>query len=260
MSDGESSPANDAAHAHIGIVCALKLELAEYLDHCCDRVRKYSGGDFTFRGGFTGEDWDVRVVMVEAGTGHDRARRATQALIDAHTPSWVISAGFSGALHPDLKLGDVVLANSIVNQAGDELTVNANMTADLDRGWHVGRLLMADEIIRTVAEKRQLHESTSALAVDLESLAVAQVCQQTNTRFLAARSISDDLSHDLPPEVMSVFGGSGSLRAGAIAGALFKRPSSVKDMWQLRENAQLASERLARFLNFIVPSLYDAAH
>jgi adenosylhomocysteine nucleosidase len=255
----DAPPAADAAHSDVGIVCALKLELAEYLEKC-DRVRRYTGGDFTFRGGFTGPDWDVRVLIVEAGTGAERARRATRALMDAHTPVWVISAGFSGALHPDLQLGDIVVANSIIDTSGAELRVDVKMSPDPERGWHVGRILMAGEIVRTVSEKRQLAEKHDALAVDMESLAVAQVCQQTGTRFMAVRVISDDLSHDLPPEVMSVFGGSGSLRAGAIAGALLKRPSSMKDMWRLRENAQHASERLARFLNVVVPSLYEAAH
>jgi adenosylhomocysteine nucleosidase len=255
----DAPPAADTAHADIGIVCALKLELAEYLEKC-DRVRKYTGGDFTFRGGFTGPDWDIRVVIVEAGTGAERARRATRALMDAHTPVWVLSAGFSGALHPDLKLGDIVVANSIVDTSGEELRVDVKMSPDPERGWHVGRILMAGEIVRTVSEKRQLAEKHDALAVDMESLAVAQVCQQTGTRFMAVRVISDDLSHDLPPEVMSVFGGTGSLRAGAIAGALLKRPSSMKDMWRLRENAQQSAERLARFLNVVVPSLYEAAH
>jgi adenosylhomocysteine nucleosidase len=255
----DAPPAADTAHADIGIVCALKLELAEYLD-LCDRVRKYSGGNFTFRGGFTGPDWDIRVVVVEAGTGAERARRATRALMDAHTPAWVISAGFSGALHPDLALGDIVVANSIVDAAGQELRVDVKMTPDPEQGWHVGRILMADDIVRTVSQKRQLAEQHSALAVDMESQAVAQVCEQTKTRFMAVRVISDDLSHDLPPEVMSVFGGTGSLRAGAIAGALLKRPSSAKDMWRLRENAQHASAKLARFLNVVVPSLYEASH
>ena len=255
MSD--DSPAPNPAHADIGIVCALRLELAAYFDQC-DRVRKYTGGDFTFRGGLTGEDWNIRIACVEAGQGQQPATRATQALIDAHSPSWILSAGFSGALHPDMQLGDIVLANSIVDLNGDELTVDVRMAEDKERGWHVGRIVTGTEIVRTVDDKRQLAEQTGALAVDLESLAVARLCQQNGIRFLAVRVISDDLSHDLPPEVMSVFGSSGSLRAGAVAGAIFNRPSSIKDMWRLREQATEASDRLARFLNTIVPSLYDA--
>ena len=93
----------------------------------------------------------------------------------------------------------------------------------------------------------------------MESLAVARLCAQTKTRFLAVRVISDDLSEDLPPEVISVFGGTGSLRAGAIAGALWKRPGSAKDMWRLREQAVTASKRLASFLVSIIPTLAESA-
>lgn len=250
-------PTADPAHADIGIVCALKLEMSPFLDRC-DRVRKYTGGDFTFRGGFTGPSYDIRVVIVEAGTGQERARRATHALIDAHTPSWVLAAGFSGGLQPSLKIGDLVIGNSIVNTTGDELVVDVKMAPDPTRGWHVGRLVTADHIVRTIAEKQQLAERTGAMAVDMESLAVAKVCAETRTRFLAIRGISDDLSEDLPPEVLSVFGGTGTLRAGAIAGAVWKRPSSVKDMWRIREQAVTASERLSRMLLSIVPKLADA--
>ncbi len=258
MNTASPPPAADPAHADIGIVCALKLEITPYLDRC-DRVRKYTGGDFTFRGGLTGPDYDIRVAMVEAGTGPERAARATQALIDAHTPNWVISAGFSGALRSDLKIGDLVIGDSIVDREGDELKIDVRMAADAERGWHVGRLLMVEEIVRTVAEKQQLAEQTGAMAVDLESLAVARTCAETRTRFIAVRAISDDLSQDLPPEVLSVFGGSGTLRAGAIAGAVWKRPSSVKEMWRLREQAVTASKRLAEFLQMISPTLAEAA-
>ena len=73
----ETKPADDPAHADIGIVCALKLEVDPFLDRC-DRLRKYTGGDFTFRGGLCGADYEIRVAIVESGTGVARARRATR--------------------------------------------------------------------------------------------------------------------------------------------------------------------------------------
>ncbi|QDU38773.1 5'-methylthioadenosine/S-adenosylhomocysteine nucleosidase [Maioricimonas rarisocia] len=248
-----SEPTSDKAHADIGIVCALKMELGPFLARC-DRVRKYVGGKFVFRGGFLG---DARVAIVESGAGFAKARRATQALVDAHTPDWVISAGFSGALRDEMRIGDIVVANSIVDTHGHELSVDMNMEADPEHGLHVGRLVTADEIVRTIDEKRALADRTEALACDMESLAVAQVCQETRTRFMAIRSISDDLSRDLPAEVLTVLGGSGSIRAGAIAASLIKRPSSVSDMWKLREQAQTAADKLSRFLDPIVEQLYE---
>ena len=133
------------------------------------------------------------------------------------------------------------------------------MPADPARGLFVGRLLTADELVRTVALKKQLGEQHSALAVDLESLAVAQVARENKTRFLAVRVISDDLSADLPPEILSVVGATGSVRFGAAIGALWKRPSAAKDMWHMREQAQSAATRLATFLDGVVVQLHSAA-
>ena len=111
-----------------------------------------------------------------------------------------------------------------------------------------------------MAEKRALAERWGAIAVDMESLAVAQIARDTKTRFLAVRSISDDLSEDLPPEVLAVTGSTGTTRLGAALTSIWKRPGSIKDMWRLRESAQVASEQLANFLDGVVKQLYAAHH
>ena len=244
----------DAVRADIGLVCALPLELAAFLGRC-QHVKKYTGGSFTFRGGL----YDgIRIAVVESGPGQTRAARATQALLDAHAPKWIISTGFAGALQPELKTGDLVVANRIVTTSGDELTIDVGMDSDTARGLHVGRLLTVDHMVRTITEKKQLAEQTSSLAVEMESFAVATVCQRAKTRCMAIRAISDDLSADLPPEVLSLVGETGAVRFGAVIGSLFKRPSSIKDMWRLREQAAVAADRLADFLDGIVLQLHHA--
>ena len=246
----------DAAHADIGLVCAFAIEVNPLLDRC-SRVRKYTGGKFTFRGGRYD---DIRIAVVQAGMGFANARRATRAMLEAHTPPWVISCGFSGALRDGMRVGDIVLANSIVDTHGQSMKLDLGMSADPKNGLHVGRLLTADEMVRTIEEKKELAEKHNAIAVDMESLAVAQVCQEMNTRFLAVRVISDDLSTDLPPEVLSILGSSGSVRVGAAVSSLWKRPSSAKDMWRLRQQATNAAGRLATFLDGILVQLHAAAN
>jgi adenosylhomocysteine nucleosidase len=194
--------------------------------------------------------------VVQSGMGFAKARRATQALIDAHTPDWVLSIGFSGGLLPTMTIGDLVLANSIADTHGNELQVDLKMSDDPKNGIHVGRFLNTDEIVRTVEEKKRLAEEHDAIAVDLESLAVAQVCSETGTRFMAVRVLSDDLSYDLPPEVLSIIGSTGAVRVGSALGSLWKRPSSIKDMWRLRETAHQAAERLATFLDGVLIQLH----
>ena len=250
------APPVDTSHADIGIVCALSIELGAFLDRC-QRVKKYVGSNFVFRGGRYD---NIRIVVVESGTGFARARRATQALIDAHSPKWILSSGFAGAIVPTVKIGDIVVANSIVDTHGQTLVIDVAFPADPARGLHIGRILTSDAIVRLVSEKQHLAAHLGAIAVDMESLAVAQVCREQGVRCLSIRSISDDLTSDLPPEVLSLIGPTGTTRFGAALGAVFRRPESVRDMWKLRQSAHFAAGRLATFLDGIVIQLYNSQH
>jgi len=245
---------DDNAHADIGIVSALPIELAAFLDRC-ERVNRYKGGGFVFRGGrYDG----IRIAIVEAGLGFVRARKATQALIDGHSPGWLLSCGFSGALLPEMKTGNVVMASSIVDQHDHELSLDLNAASDPANGLYVGRILTSDAMIRTVEEKQQLAGKHAAIAVDMESLAVAQIAHDAKVRFMAVRVISDDMSADLPPEVLSVVGDTGVVRLGAAVGSIMNRPGSFKDMMHLRSNAQAAAKSLATFLDGVVHQLHTA--
>lgn len=249
-------PATDDAHADIGILCAVPMELSPFLSRC-ERQRSYSDGGFTFRGGvYDG----IRIVVVESGAGIAKAERATRALLAVHSPPWILSCGFAGALQPQLKVGDIVAAKDLVNEHGQELKIDLGMETDPARHLYVGRLTTVSKIVRTVAEKHALAERTGGLAVDMETYAVAKVCQELHKKFLAFRVISDDLSADLPPEVMSIFGDTGAVRFGAVIGSLWKRPSSVTDLFRLREQATKAAGHLADFLDGVVKQLYKAGH
>jgi len=254
------SPAgpSEKALADVGIVTALSLELGPFLD-CCDRIKQYTGGKFTFRGGFLR---DLRIAAVESGPGRSKATDATNALLDGHTPGWIISTGFCGAIHPDLKVGDLVVGTSVVDSLAEDLeqsslSIDIKMKPDEQRGIHVGRLVSVPTVVRTVAERQELAERTGGIAVDMETHAVASVCRDRKVKCLAIRAVTDDANHDLPPEVLSVLGGTGSIRAGAVLGALWNRPSSYKELWQLRNNATLAAKRLAFFLESMIPRLCE---
>lgn len=249
-----SSP--DVIHADIGIVCAVPMELSQFLGRC-ERPRSYTDAGFTFRGGvYDG----IRIAVVESGVGMVKAERATRALLSTHSPTWVLSAGFAGALQPQLKVGDIIAVNDLVDDAGRDMHIDLKMPADPARHLYVGKLTTVGKIVRTVAEKHALAEKTGALAVDMETIAVAHVCQELRKKFLAFRVISDDLSADLPPEVMSIFGDTGAVRFGAVIGSLWKRPSSMTDLWRLRQQATAAADRLADFLDGVVKQLYAAGH
>jgi len=236
----------------IGIVCALHREIAPFADSV-EKLKSQSGNGFHFQGL---RHQDLRICVVEGATGAERARQAALALIDAFQPDYVLSAGFSGALIPNLNIGDIVMADGVTSHDGSErLSIDFHMPASMPVWLHTGHLCMADHIIRLVSEKQELGRKTGAIAVDLESLAVARVCRDRSTRFMAIRSISDDLQSDLPPEVLAILGPKGTIRAGALIGSLLSRPNCVRDLWALRENSGIAANRLAQVLPGILDQL-----
>jgi adenosylhomocysteine nucleosidase len=212
--------------------------------------------NFTEHAGLMGER---RVAVVEAGEGAERASQATLDAIALHRPQWVVSAGFAGALRAELRRGHIVMADEVMNAAGERLSIGLHMdraTIESTRGLHVGRLLTVDRLIRSKAEREQLGEAHAALACDMETIAIAQACQQEHVRFLTVRIITEGLNDELPKEIERLLDQKTvAAKLGAATGALFGRPSSIKDMWKLKEDALKATDRLARFLAGVIEQL-----
>ena len=253
----EPSPAAEKKEevAHVGIVFALEIESGG-LEDLLSGVVGIRGHGFTARqGGYKGRG----VVLFRSGAGREAAARATEALIAGHQPKWVLSAGFAGGLTPDVKRHDVIMADRLVDAAGTRLAVDLRVDPQSlakTPGVHVGGLLTVDQIVRFPEEKRALGERHQALAVDMESFAVAEVCRREQVKFLAIRVVSDPLEEQLPSDVERLLRQNTHLsRLGAAVGAAWKRPGSVKDMWQLKENALVASDRLAKFLAATIEQL-----
>ena len=248
-------PSDDASRADVGLVCALSMELNQFFDRC-ERVRSVKAGNFRIRGGRLK---GIRVAAVESGPGPRKARRATGVLLEGHHPVWVVACGFAGSLRDDIKIGDIVVSNAVLDSAGDELATPHGMTSDPAHHLHVGRFVTTEAIVRRVAEKRELAERFDAIACDMESHAVAAACREAGVPFMSVRVVTDDLSADLPAEVHALLESTGAGRLGAAVGALWNRPESVKDLWKLRENATAAARRLAPFLASVIEQLHAAS-
>ena len=239
-----------ATECDIAVLMALDIEAGGLLDRMQSTV-KTRGAGFT---AYSGSLAQRRVVVAVTGPGGEAALHATGALIDGHSPKWLISAGFAGSLHADLGRGDLLVANRILSPDGRRLTIDFKMSETA--GLHVAALLTVDHIVHTPEEKRNLGQQYEARAVDMETMAVAQHCRQAKQRFLAVRVISDALDDHLPSDIEHLMQQKTKAgQAGAVAGALFRRPTSVKDMWRLKQDAITASDRLASLLVRLLPRL-----
>ena len=237
--------AGESRRVNVGILHATAFELKPFLAQCELKGRREGPDGLLWQGALLNEQ---RLVLVQTGPGPQRADLGCRRLIAEQAPRWVVSAGFSGGLQPGVKLGDIVVASGTSDPNGGTLEIDLKMPADPEHGLHVGRLLTIDHVARTIAEKTGLGVATGALAVDMESHAVAQVCRELGVPFLAVRVISDDLESELPAEAAGLLGGNGVVKFGAAAAALWKRPAALGELWQLREVGGQAAARLGTFL------------
>jgi adenosylhomocysteine nucleosidase len=241
--------------AHLGVVCALPLEAAALVDRMAGVVQISAPGWTAHEGACAGR----RLVVVTSGPGRGQAAAATEKLLLGHRPQWVVSAGLAGGLQSGLAVGHLLLADRVTDLAGSDVPIELGPSlraAAAAAGCRVGTLLTVDRVVRAAAEKRALGETHQALAVDMETLAVAQACRAQSVRFLALRVICDTVDHELPADVDFLLRQSSLAgRLGAATGSLWRRPGSIKDLWQLKEHALVGAERLAETLTRLVPDL-----
>jgi len=202
---------------------------------------------------------DRPIRIVETGTGAEKAQKAASECIARNRPEWIISAGFAAALHESLARGDIVMADEVLSATGKSYRVGLHIdpkVAKATRFLHIGRLVSADHVLATTHDRQKLGRETSGIACDMESAAIAEVCQQERIRFLAVRVITDCMEDQLPAEVEQ-FVRQKSLagKLGVATGAVFKRPASIKELWHKRDEAHQASQRLASFLRGVIAQL-----
>ena len=137
------------------------------------------------------------VVVAHTGIGDSaKAREHVERRLAETIPSpeVVISAGYAGALHPKLLVGDLILGE---NHSSPTLLEKArpSLTAD---GILTGVLLTEPAAAETASHKRALYDATGALAVDMETAWIAQACATAGVPMLSLRVISDASDQDFP--------------------------------------------------------------
>mgnify|MGYP001260685816 FL=1 len=188
------------------------------------------------------------VTVLITGVGFDRARSAIEWLLVDQEPNLVVAAGFAGALDPQLNVGDVVVASEVVETDGERW--RTVLPAELgDR--ECGRVLTARQMIGAPASKRRLHRDTRAIAVDMESAAIAEACQAGRIPCAVIRAISDAADTTLSPEMVRLLSGAKVSPVRAFA-AVIRRPHIVGEFWRLARATRLAAENLADALDALM--------
>lgn len=205
------------SYGRIGVIGAMDSELAALIAALAQPARETVQGLTFHTGLLSGRP----VVLVRCGIGKVSAARCTQVLIDRFAPAAVINTGIAGGLGAGLAVGDIVVADGLVQHDFDAapigfvrgclcmgdpgaptvFTPDEPLSALLARTAgeaagaqrvHRGLIATGDRFISGAAEKAAIRSAfPSAMAAEMEGGAVAQAASMSGVPFAVVRAISD---------------------------------------------------------------------
>ena len=185
----------------------------ELLRESMANVKHVSFGKFS---AYEGELAGKRMVLVLSGIGKVNAAVSTSWVIHQFAPDCVINTGSAGGLGKGLKVGDVVIGETVAHHDVDVtafgyvwgqvpqlpavFTSDSNLIRQAEKAVQVfegaavtqGLIVSGDRFVHSsegVAEIRSHFPEVKA--VEMEAAAIAQTCHQLEVPFVIIRAVSD---------------------------------------------------------------------
>jgi len=190
---------------------------------------------------------DIYCAGAKAGNAYHKAQLLVQ-----NGCELLISFGVAGALDPTLKAGDLILPASVINKDGEvfetDFSRHQKMTSHLadEINFFDGRLFGSEKLISSIPEKKHLNQSFGAVAVDMESLGVAQAALEQGCPFLIVRTISDTANQNIPAATFRAVDEEGNIQIAKVLKDLALRPADLPSLIKLAGNSQKAFASLCR--------------
>ena len=195
----------------IGIIGAMQIEIDNLLKILKnEEVVIISGIKY-----IKGTIHDKKIVIAKCGIGKVFATMCTQTMILKFSPEIIINTGISGGIK-DLDIGDVVIADKVVQHdmdtsplgeavgmiSGINLThipCSKDIVEKLDEvlckeniKHKIGTIATGDQFIADTKKIIKINQKFGAIAFDMESGAIGQVCHINKVKYGIVRSISDN--------------------------------------------------------------------
>ena len=181
MSDGGSI---------IAITFALPAESSDFVRLLAKPVTSAREGLESIHGQIHGRS----VAVFHTGVGEKSCRTRIENLLRRQQFKYLISAGFAGALDPELRVGNLFLSE---NFSSPELLGSTHLDFPEDRLF-VGKLATVPEVVASKSERERWAAKSGAAAVDMETEFIAAACAARRIPMLSLRVMSDTPAEPFP--------------------------------------------------------------
>jgi hopanoid-associated phosphorylase len=202
---------------------------------------------------------DLRIVC--SGGSAERARIEAARLV-AEGAAGLVSFGLAGGLAADLRPGDLLLPELVLSPEGRSVPTDSGWRERLESRFAQGRLrarrgslVGSDHVLATPAAKRGLRETTGALAVDMESHALAAAATAAGVRFVVVRAIADPCDRVIPQAALETLTPDGRIHLSGTLGSVLREPGQLIALLRLGRDSAAALATLRRVARLGGPDL-----
>ncbi len=194
-------------------------------------------------------------VAIRSGIGPERATATAEAAIEADAGA-LLSFGFAGGL-AGYRPGSVIVPEQVLwnddSFATDVAWCTAVRCALAGLGVSAGKLLTVEAPVTTPREKANLGQQTGAVAVDMESGAIAETARTADIPFIAIRVVCDAVTDRLPRPALLATKPDGRVSLTRLAVALLQQPGETNALLRLGRSARKARATLRQIDAIIGP-------
>jgi adenosylhomocysteine nucleosidase len=181
-------------------------------------------------------------VLAANGPGVPLATRAVAATEQFRKGGALVSFGFCGALDPELRVGDVLVATEVIGEGVAQAPLECPRHA-------TGKLLTIDRVASTPQEKSDLFRQSGASAVDMEASAVARKAREWEVPFYCIRVVTDSADEGFALDFNRMRDADGRFSRARIIAAACRRPGAIfPELLQLNKRCHNASKLLGDFV------------
>lgn len=189
----------------------------------------------------TGRIEGAEVMATITGIGMQPATEVTEQLLDAIDPDHVIVVGVAGGIAPHTKVGDLVIP-AVVYDSETETERHAFALGDTKPAGTIRSsddFLTDDEVLAELAGR-------GVIALDMETAAVAAVCERRGVPWTAFRSISDMATDDdASDELLGLAKSDGTANVGGLIKFLAFKPWRIRQLSRLAKGTKIATNAAA---------------
>lgn len=252
--------------AHILILAAVNEEIAGIKQRMTINQKMVMGHATCWEGTWEG----YAILLMRTGIGRVRAVRALQAVLEKYQVVLTLSIGFAGGLDEALSLGDLVLADTVLElepagpgaqatateYALDSGLVNQAMLLSCPEGatLHRGGLVTVDTAVTQPEDKRALGERFKASAVDMETSALVKQSREKDLPLVSIRAISDTVDQELA-DLGHLVKDDGEVDMAKASWHILTHPTDLPKALSLKSQCQQAEANLTQFVSGYLKNL-----